>query len=83
MDGAHPATASAPPSGASRQPLLFAALAFAAGILVGSYTWRPPLWWMAGAVVFLGAAAYFLKTHARAAAALALAALGLLGALNL
>lgn len=83
MDVAHPAPASAPACGASRQPLLFAALAFAAGILIGGYAWRPPLWWMVGTAVFLGAAAYFLRPHARAAQALALAALGFLGALNL
>lgn len=83
MDAAHPAPASAPASGASRQPLLFAAQVFAAGILLGGYAWRPPLWWVAATAVFLFAAAYFLRPHARAAQALALAALGLLGALNL
>lgn len=84
MDAAaHPAPASAPPSGAGRQPLLFASLALAAGILAGSYAWRPPLWWLAGTAIFLVAAAYFLRPHLRAAQALALASLGLLGALNL
>ncbi|HYX69519.1 MAG TPA: ComEC/Rec2 family competence protein, partial [Terriglobales bacterium] len=83
MESAHPAPVSAPASGASRQPLLFAALVFAAGILAGGYAWRPPLWWMAATAVFLGAAAYFLRAHVRAAQAVALASLGLLGALNL
>jgi hypothetical protein len=27
-----------------RQPLLYAALSFAAGILLGTHVWRPPLW---------------------------------------
>ena len=31
---------------ATRQPLLWAALAYAGGIFVGHYAWRPPLWWL-------------------------------------
>ena len=67
---------------ATRQPVFWAALAFAAGILLGSYAWRPPLWWIAAAAAFLGAAAYFLRRRFAAAVALALGAFMCLGALS-
>jgi len=43
----------------TRHPLLHAACAFAAGIVFGTYAWRPPLWWAAGLVVFLSSAVSF------------------------
>ncbi len=67
---------------ATRQPVFWAALAFAAGILLGAYVWRPPLWWIAAAAAFLGAAAYFLRQRFAAAVALALGAFVCLGALS-
>ena len=42
-------------------PLLGAALAFAAGILLASRVWRPPVWWIAAAAFLLGAAAFFYQ----------------------
>jgi competence protein ComEC len=36
---------------AARQPLFWAAVSFSAGILAGTYLWRPPLWWLLAAVV--------------------------------
>ncbi len=33
-----------------RQPVFYAALAYAAGILVGAHCWRPMLWWVLAAV---------------------------------
>jgi len=66
----------------TRQPVFWAALAFAAGILLGSYAWRPPLWWIAAAAAFLGAATYFLRRRFAAAVALALGAFVCLGALS-
>ena len=66
----------------TRQPLLWAALAYAAGILLANYLWRPPLWWLLAAVVFTLAAAWFRapqgwrNVFARASAIVALAALG-------
>ena len=65
----------------SRQPMLWAALAYAGGIVTGSYAWRPPLWWLAAAIVFSGSAAYFLRRRPRAAFVLALSALLVTGAL--
>ncbi len=67
---------------ATRQPVFWAALAFAAGILLGAYAWRPSLWWTAAAAAFLGAAAYFLGRRLAAAVALALGTLVCVGALS-
>jgi len=66
---------------ATRQPCFWAALAFAAGIMLGASAWRPPLWWMAAAAAFLGAAAYLLGRRHVAAVALALSAFVYAGAL--
>jgi competence protein ComEC len=70
-----------------RQPILWAAAAFAAGIVFGTYAWRPPVWWMAAAVFFALAAAYFLRRQKLwqtfAAKGLALSFLFFLGALNI
>ncbi len=64
----------------NRQPLLWTALSFAAGIFAGEYGWRPPLWWL-GALLFLGLfAAYFIRRRAWAALALSLASTGVSGA---
>ncbi len=68
------------PSG-GRHPLLWAALAFAAGIVLGVYAWRPPLWWLLAWIGFALSAAYLLRRRGRSAALLGLAALFLLGAL--
>jgi len=59
---------------------LWAALAYAAGILFGNYAWRPPLWWVVAALSFLGTSAYFIPRRMRWAFALALGALFLVGA---
>ena len=55
--------------------MLWAALAYAGGIVTGFYVWRPPLWWLAAAIVFSASGAYFLRRRARAAFALGLSAL--------
>src|SRR5512140_1987747 len=34
-----------------REPVFYAALAYAAGILIGAYCWRPMLWWVVAAGV--------------------------------
>lgn len=64
-----------------RQPLLWAALAYGAGIAVGSYAWRPPLWWVVATLAFLGAGAYYVRRRVWAAFALALGACFFTGAL--
>ncbi|HYN14235.1 MAG TPA: ComEC/Rec2 family competence protein [Terriglobales bacterium] len=67
---------------ATRQPVFWAAVAFAAGILLGACAWRPPLWWTLAACAFLGAAAYFIGRRLGAAVALALGAFVCAGALS-
>ena len=67
---------------ATRQPVFWAALAFASGIALGTWAWRPPLWWMAAAAAFLAAAAYFLRPRCAAAVALALGTFACAGAVS-
>jgi competence protein ComEC len=75
-----PTSISRSPS-ASRQPLLWAALAFAGGIAVGVYAWRPPLWWLAVTILLGAFGAYFTHRRAWAAFVLGLAAFAAAGAL--
>src|SRR6266705_1657701 len=70
----------APP--AARQPLLYAALVFALGIFAGAYLWRPPLWLFVSIANMLASASLLTRRRPRYAAALALAALAILGTLN-
>ena len=44
-----------------RQTLLYAALAFSAGIVIGTYAWRPATWWVLAAVTLLAAAFYLSR----------------------
>src|ERR1022692_4505287 len=67
----------------SRQPMLWAASMYAAGIAPGFYVWRPPLWWLVAALVFSTSGAYFLRRRTRAALALGLSALFVTGALTM
>jgi competence protein ComEC len=62
--------------------MLWAATAFALGIVAGVYEWRPVLWWVVAAAIFLAASAYLLRQRCRVAWTLALAALFLAGALR-
>src|SRR2546423_1803365 len=48
-------------------PLFFAAIAFSAGIILGRFMWRPPLWWLIAALVFTAAAASALRHSAKIA----------------
>jgi competence protein ComEC len=70
-------------------PLVGAALAFAAGIVLAATVWRPALWWMVAATLMLGAAAFFYRRTLNPALPLwparllCFAALVFLGAVNL
>ena len=68
---------------AERAPLLWAAVAFASGLLTGQYIWRPPLWWVTAAVVFSLAVAYFVRRRFYFAIPLAWSILFVLGALTI
>ena len=71
-----------PPFPWSRQPLFLAAAAYAAGILWGSQTWRPSMWWLVAAVVCGISAALLIGRRLQVACGLAIAALLFLGALS-
>ena len=61
--------------------MLWAALAFAAGIAVGVHAWRPPLWWFIAWIAFASSSLYWLRRRARAAFMAGLATMFFLGAL--
>jgi competence protein ComEC len=66
-----------------RQPMLWAALAYASGIIAGVYVWRPDSWWIAAAVAFAAAAFLLVRRRFALGWALALATLFLVGALHI
>src|SRR5579864_9189846 len=68
---------------ASRQPMLWTACAYALGILVGRYEWRPNTWWFIGLTAFIAAAAYFTSRRSGLAWLLALGSFFLAGALHI
>ncbi len=69
-------------SATPRQPLLWAALAYGAGIVVAPHIWRPATWWMATIVVFLVAAAVLSRGHPRLAQMLAMTSLACIAMLT-
>src|ERR1700704_3842368 len=64
-----------------RQPLLWAALLFSAGLWVGARAWRPATWWIIAILAFALAAAWFLRRRPWMAKGLAVGTWFLLGAL--
>jgi competence protein ComEC len=62
-------------------PAVWMALAFAAGIGLGRYAWRPPLWWLVVAAVAIVASWWLARSRPRFAIVLGLAALSAAGAL--
>jgi competence protein ComEC len=66
-----------------RQPMLWAALSYALGIVAGAHAWRPASWWVAAAVAFLAASLYFMRRRKWLAVSLALGAFFLAGALHI
>jgi competence protein ComEC len=67
----------------TRQPMLWAALAYSCGIIAGTYLWHPPALWIASAIAFLAAGFYFLQERSWFAATLVLMAFFLAGALHI
>ena len=69
----------------TRQPMLWAALAYSVGIVAGTHAWRPASWWLAAGTAFLAAGLYFVRKQKRKylSAALALGAFFLAGALHI
>ena len=63
--------------------MLWAAVAYALGVTVGVYAWRPASWWVLGAVSFTSAAGWFLSRRPLFGWTLAFGALLLIGALDI
>jgi len=66
-----------------REPLLWAAAAYSAGIFAGRYLWRPFSWWLVAAIVFAVSAAYLRRRRPHIAFLLACCVLFLGAALNI
>lgn len=64
-----------------RQPIFWAAVAYAGGIVAGVYAWRPPLWWLTAALVFAASSAYLARRRPKIAFSIMLSGLFILGAL--
>lgn len=58
-----------------RQPLLWAAFAYAAGTALSAHIWRPATWWFATIFIFLVGAAFWTRKRPRCAQIFALLAL--------
>jgi competence protein ComEC len=65
----------------TRQPMLWAAIAYAGGIVCGVYAWRPVLWWVVAATAFVMAGLYFAHRRWWLAFPLSLGAIFFVGAL--
>src|SRR6476660_1848840 len=64
-----------------RQPLLWAALAFAGGIFAGVHMWRPPVWWIVATLAFILFGILLLRRRGRTAKLIGLCAILASGAL--
>ena len=62
--------------------MLWAALSYSLGIVVGFYVWRPVLWWLVAGTAFVAAAAYFAGRRSGLGWSLALGAVFLAGAVH-
>src|SRR6266849_5746893 len=81
-----PSTPSGPPTfefKPTRQPLLWAALAYSLGIVAGAYLWWPALLWLAAGLAFVAAAAFFSHRRIWLGYGIALGVFSLAGALHL
>lgn len=61
--------------------MLWTALAYAAGIVVGSFAWRPSTWWVIAALAFVAAGSYFVSRRRWLAYGLGMGATFFAGAL--
>ena len=62
--------------------MFWAAAAYASGVVLTSWQWRPMAWWLIAAAALIAFAAYLVRTRTRAAAILSLGAFFCLGALH-
>ena len=67
----------------TRQPLLWAALAFASGIFLGSHLWRPAVWWLIAGVFFILGGWYWRHRRTWAASVISLFTLVTAGAFSI
>ncbi|HEY1660245.1 MAG TPA: ComEC/Rec2 family competence protein [Candidatus Sulfotelmatobacter sp.] len=67
----------------TRQPMLWAAIAYSLGILTSPYLSTPAPWLVGSTLAFLSASLYFIRKEPRLALTLILAALFLTGALHI
>jgi hypothetical protein len=67
----------------ARQPLLWAALVFSAGLWIGVRAWRPATWWIVAVLGFALAASWYVRRRAWMAKGLSLGTWFLLGALSI
>src|ERR1700730_18081257 len=66
----------------TRQPMLWAALAYASGVVAGVHALRPASWWIVAGAAFLAAGLYFVRRRTWLGVGLSLSALFLGGALH-
>ena len=69
-------------SATPRQPLLWAALAYGAGVVAAPHIWRPATWWIGTVAVFLLAAAILSRGRPRVAQVLAMTSLACIAILT-
>jgi len=67
----------------SREPLLWAAVAYSLGVVAGAYLWRPASWWAVAALAFVVAAAFFAYRRSALGWLLGLGAVFFAGALHI
>jgi len=63
--------------------MLWAAIAYSAGLLIGRYAWRPPSWWMVAVAVFGFSAIFYSRKRPPAGFALVLSFFFVSGALSI
>ncbi len=73
MNEFQPSFPANPEAARTRQPLLWAAFAYAAGLFFSFYCRRPAMWWILSGLAFAAFGSYFLRRRALFSRALALA----------